>query len=90
MSETTAQEATGTDSQERGFVSRLLSGLVRVREVSILVVLVGLALYFQTANSAFLSQQNILSLAQFAVPYVVIASALCLLLICGEIDLSVG
>ena len=90
MSETTAREAAGTGTQERGFGSRLLSRLVRVREVSILIVLVGLALYFQTANSAFLSQQNILSLAQFAVPYVVIASALCLLLICGEIDLSVG
>jgi len=67
-----------------------MGALVRVREVSILLVLVGLAIYFQTANSAFLSPQNILSLAQFAVPYVVIASALCLLLICGEIDLSVG
>jgi simple sugar transport system permease protein len=88
LSESSAQVSTGT--QERGFGSRLLGGLVRVREVSILIVLVGLALYFQTANPAFLSQQNILSLAQFAVPYVVIASALCLLLICGEIDLSVG
>jgi simple sugar transport system permease protein len=90
VSGTTAQEAAGSNTQERGFVNRLLSGLVRVREVSILIVLVGLALYFQTANSAFLSEQNLLSLAQFAVPYVVIASALCLLLICGEIDLSVG
>jgi simple sugar transport system permease protein len=46
--------------------------------------------YFQAANPAFLSESNILSLARFAVPYVVIASALCLLLICGELDLSVG
>ncbi len=88
MSETTAQEAAGT--QERSFGRRLLGGFVRVREVSIIVVLVALALYFQAANGAFLSPQNILSLAQYAVPYVVIASALCLLLICGEIDLSVG
>ncbi len=90
MSETTARGAAGAETQERGFASRLLGGLVRVREVSILIVLVGLALYFQAANSAFLSEQNILSLARFAVPYVVIASGLCLLLICGEIDLSVG
>jgi simple sugar transport system permease protein len=90
LSETTARETPGAGAQERGLGGRLLSGLVRVREVSILVVLVGLALYFQAANSAFLSEQNILSLARFAVPYVVIASALCLLLICGEIDLSVG
>ena len=90
MSETTARETPGGGAQERGLGVRLLSGLVRVREVSIFVVLVGLALYFQAANSAFLSEQNILSLARFAVPYVVIASGLCLLLICGEIDLSVG
>jgi simple sugar transport system permease protein len=90
VSESTAREAAGAGTQERGLGGRLLSGLVRVREVSIFIVLVGLALYFQTANGAFLSPQNLLSLAQFAVPYVVIASSLCLLLICGEIDLSVG
>ena len=90
MSESTAREATGTRAEERGLGSRLLSALIRVREASIFVVLVGLALYFQAVNSAFLSEQNILSLARFAVPYVVIAAALCILLICGEIDLSVG
>ncbi len=90
MSETTARERPGAGGQEGGLGGRLLGGLIRLREVSILIVLVGLAIYFQTANSAFLSPQNILSLSQFAVPYVVIASALCLLLICGEIDLSVG
>jgi simple sugar transport system permease protein len=88
LSETTAQETSGTG--ERGFGGRFLSALVRVREASIFLVAVGLLIYFQSVNPAFLSQQNILSLAQFAVPYVVIASALCLLLICGEIDLSVG
>ncbi len=90
MSETTAQETPAAATQERGPFARLLIGLVRVREASVFVVLVGMAIYFQAANPAFLSQQNILSLAQFAVPYVVIASGLCLLLICGEIDLSVG
>jgi simple sugar transport system permease protein len=87
---TTARETPGAGTKERGLAGRLLVGLVRVREASIFIVLVGLALYFQAANPAFLSQQNILSLAQFAVPYVVIAAALCMLLICGEIDLSVG
>ena len=94
MSGTTGKSATretaDAGTQERGFGVRLLTGLVRVREVSVLIVLVALALYFQAVNSAFLSPQNLLSLAQYAVPYVVIASALCLLLICGEIDLSVG
>jgi len=88
LSETTAQATSGTG--KRGFGGRFLSALVRVREASIFLVAVGLLIYFQSVNPAFLSQQNILSLAQYAVPYVVIASALCLLLICGEIDLSVG
>jgi simple sugar transport system permease protein len=88
MSETSAQRKTGTP--ERGVGGRLWNVLVRVREASVLAVAVGLAIYFQAANPAFLSEQNILSLAQYAVPYVVIATSLCILLICGEIDLSVG
>lgn len=94
MSETTEQtsapEKAGAAGREPGPARRILGALIRVREASVLLVAVGMLIYFQTANSAFLSQQNILSLARFAVPYVVIASALCLLLICGEIDLSVG
>ena len=90
MSETTAQKTSEVGTREPGLGSRLLTVLVRVREVSVLIVAVGLVFYFQAANPAFLSESNILSLARFAVPYVVIASALCLLLICGELDLSVG
>ena len=93
MSETTEQTTAPDDAagaKPPGTGARILGALVRVREASVLVVAAGLIIYFQTANSAFLSSQNILSLARFAVPYVVIAAALCLLLICGEIDLSVG
>ena len=91
MSETTtARETPEAGTQERGLFGRLLVGLVRVREASVFLVLVGMVIYFQAVNPAFLSEQNILSLAQFAVPYVVISAALCMLLICGEIDLSVG
>ena len=90
MSETTAQGTSEAGTKEPGFGGRLLAVLVRVREVSVLIVALGLVFYFQAANPAFLSESNILSLARFAVPYVVIASALCLLLICGELDLSVG
>ncbi|CAA9478600.1 MAG: Ribose ABC transport system, permease protein RbsC [uncultured Rubrobacteraceae bacterium] len=90
MSETTAQGTSEAGTKEPGFGERLLAVLVRVREVSVLIVALGLVFYFQAANPAFLSESNILSLARFAVPYVVIASALCLLLICGELDLSVG
>ena len=41
MSETTGESTAqaGTGAQERGFVGRLIDSLVRVREVSILIVL---------------------------------------------------
>lgn len=92
MSETTGETASARmeGPEEPGLGGRLWGAFIRVRELSVLVVAAGLVAYFQAANPAFLSQQNILSLARFSVPYVVIAAALCLLLICGELDLSVG
>jgi simple sugar transport system permease protein len=92
LSETTGETASARAEgpEEPGLGGRLWGAFIRVRELSVLVVAAGLVAYFQAANPAFLSQQNILSLARFSVPYVVIAAALCLLLICGELDLSVG
>jgi simple sugar transport system permease protein len=91
LSETTGETTSAqVGAEESGLGRRLWGAFIRVRELSVLLVAAGLVIYFQTANSAFLSEQNILSLARFSVPYVVIAAALCMLLICGEIDLSVG
>jgi simple sugar transport system permease protein len=92
LSETTGQTTPtrAAEAGERGLGWRLWGAFIRVRELSVLLVAAGLVIYFQAANPAFLSEGNILSLARFSVPYVVIAAALCLLLICGEIDLSVG
>lgn len=94
MSETTASGG-GPGSPAAGgtgtsAVGRLRSVLLRYREASILVVAVALAIYFQLSNPAFLSSQNTLTVAQSVVSTGVIAAALCLLLICGEIDLSAG
>ena len=73
-----------------GLGSRVSELLLRQREASIFLVAVALAIYFQSANSAFLSSGNIRSLSEFTYATAIISAGLVMLLICGEIDLSVG
>jgi simple sugar transport system permease protein len=70
--------------------SAVTDAFLRRREASILVVAIGLVLYFQASNSVFLSKENIATVAQYAAPWALIAAGEVMLLICGEIDLSVG
>jgi simple sugar transport system permease protein len=75
--------------------SMLLSGLRiagRQRETTIAVVTVALLLYFGLTNSStFGSQTNFIDLlSENAAPIAIIAVGEVFLLICGEIDLSVG
>jgi simple sugar transport system permease protein len=63
----------------------------RQREATIFIVLVALVLYFGLTTSAFLTNSNITNLLSgYAAPIIIIAIGEVLLLICGEIDLSVG
>jgi simple sugar transport system permease protein len=64
----------------------------RQREATILVVTVALLLYFGLSNaSSFVSQANAIDLfSALASPIIIIAIGEVMLLICGEIDLSVG
>jgi simple sugar transport system permease protein len=64
----------------------------RQREATVFVVAVALLLYFGIKyNSSFVSQTNaIVLLSEFAAPIAIIAIGEVMLLICGEIDLSVG
>src|SRR5215212_6142144 len=70
--------------------SRLFGTLLRRREVGILVVAVALLIYFQSVNPAFLSQGNIRTLAEFVAATAIVAFGLVMVMILGEIDLSVG
>lgn len=79
-----------TTGPERDGVARLATALWRRREASIAAVAILLVLYFQSSNDAFLSQANIRGLAQSGYATAIIACGLVMLLICGEIDLSVG
>jgi simple sugar transport system permease protein len=64
---------------------------IRQREATILVVTVALLIYFSLASSTFLTAGNISNLLSgYAAPIIIIAIGEVLLLICGEIDLSVG
>jgi simple sugar transport system permease protein len=68
--------------------------LLRQRELTVFVVLVLLILYFGVISSAgravFFGKINLITLSQFAAPIIIIALGEVLLLICGEIDISVG
>lgn len=64
--------------------------MLRLRELSVLVVVIVLALYFAVANSAFLSGDNISNIANLTSAAAMLAAGEVLLLVCGEIDLSVG
>jgi simple sugar transport system permease protein len=64
--------------------------LLRFREASILLVTVGLAVYFTTASSAFMTEGNLVTVSHYVAPVAILAAGQVLLLISGEIDLSVG
>lgn len=64
--------------------------VLRWREASIVLAGIVLVIYFQATSPAFLSGGNIATLAQYAGATAVIAAGEVLVLICGELDLSVG
>ena len=68
----------------------MATALIRRREASILAVLVGLVVYFSLRTDAFFGTDNARVIAEFSAPIAIIAAGLVMLLICGEIDLSVG
>ncbi|MHB8596055.1 MAG: ABC transporter permease [Ktedonobacteraceae bacterium] len=74
----------------KGFWSRLGSIFLRQREASILVVAIALVIYFQFSSSNFLTHANILVLFEYFSATAIISAGEVMLLICGEIDLSVG
>jgi simple sugar transport system permease protein len=69
---------------------RIISTFIARREFGIFLVLVALILYFNARNSAFGSRDNWATLAEYGSPILIAAVGETMLLICGEIDLSVG
>jgi len=68
--------------------------LVRQREATVFVVDVLLIIYFgfisTVGRQAFFTHTNLITVTQLAAPIIILALGEVMLLICGEIDLSVG
>ena len=98
MSET-AERSPGVVSPAEGgppsgdIWSRIRRGLVifaEQREATVFIVVVALVIYFQAAAPAFSTRDNLINISQITAPVAIIAIGEVLLLVCGEIDLSVG
>jgi simple sugar transport system permease protein len=74
----------------RGLLRRIGEAFLRRREASVLVVAVALGVYFASASPAFLTQPNLVNIAQATAPAAIIAAGMVLVLVSGEIDLSVA
>jgi simple sugar transport system permease protein len=64
--------------------------VLRIRELSVLVVDIVLIIYFGVANPAFFTLSNIQNISDFFSAAALIAVGEVFLLVCGEIDLSAG
>src|SRR5918911_1639842 len=71
-------------------VRRIGEALAKRREASIGLVAIGLMIYFQLSQPVFLTHDNLVNIAQAAAPTAIVAVGVVLLLVSGEIDLSVG
>jgi simple sugar transport system permease protein len=69
---------------------RIIATFIARREFGIFLVLVALILYFNARNSAFSGRSNWATLVEYGAPILIAAVGETMLLICGEIDLSVG
>ena len=73
-----------------GLLRRLGLALLHSREASIAIAGVVLVIYFQSTAPAFLSPGNVANLAGYAATTAIIAAGQVMVLISGEVDLSVG
>src|ERR1700727_1537848 len=74
-----------------GTLRRVGLVLLRQRESTVFVVAVALFIYFAVSSTSFVTSTNLpILLTQDSSPYIITALGEVFLLICGEIDLSVG
>jgi simple sugar transport system permease protein len=97
MSDSVALAPTTDSGGDAGAPRRRLNVLrtagdafLRRREASILLVAIGLMIYFQASTPIFLTSDNLRNIAQATAPTAIVAAGIVLLLVSGEIDISVG
>lgn len=88
--ETAGPDPAGPPGRLRGLAQGAADQFLRQREASILLVAVGLVLYFQASTPVFLTEGNMVTVSQYVAATAIIAVGQVLLLVNGEIDLSVG
>lgn len=82
----TALRAAGPPAPRNSLATRL----GRLREIGIIAVAVLVAIYFGLTTSNFLTEPSLVTLSQFIAASAIIACGEIMLMICGEIDLSIG
>jgi simple sugar transport system permease protein len=68
----------------------LVQRFLTLREGSIVVVTILAALYFALQNSQFFTHSNFVTLLPYFAPFAILAAGEVLLMVAGEIDLSIG
>jgi len=71
-------------------VKRVATTFAEQREATVFVVSVLLVIYFWRTAPDFLTKDNLVNISQITAPVAIIAIGEVFLLVCGEIDLSVG
>jgi simple sugar transport system permease protein len=83
-------EAAPPGRPARRFLRRAGEEFLRRREASVLVVAVALGVYFAYSEPAFLTQANLVNISRATAPTAIVAAGMVLVMVSGEIDLSVG
>ncbi len=78
------------EPDRRSVIARATWFVLRWREASIFIAAVVVVVYFQLTNAAFLSTDNIGNLIDYTATTAIIAAGEVMVLVAGELDLSVG
>ena len=86
----TSQDPSPPQPLKTSGLKLVVNRVLRVRELSVLVVDIVLIIYFWVANPEFFTVSNIQNISNFFSAAALIAVGEVFLLVCGEIDLSAG
>jgi simple sugar transport system permease protein len=89
---TTAQTPARATAERRAGprLSELPRRFLTLREGSIIVVTVLAIVYFSLKNDRFFTHANFVTLLPYFAPFAILAAGEVMLMVCGEIDLSIG
>jgi simple sugar transport system permease protein len=77
-------------SRGSSLLNRAAAFFLKQREASILLIAAVVFVYFALTTAPFFTHGSFVNIAQYMAPYAIIGIGLVLVMVCGEIDLSVG